>query len=441
VVERRVLVIAYDFPPRRTSAVYRVTGLTKYLGRFGWKPVVLTIQGRPGDIEDPLLLQRIPPGTEVVRTKFMRISGWENRAASTLRKAGALGSRAEDTRQPWLDRVVRRLGDFIRSCIYFPDDTVGWVPYGFARAVKLHRQRAYDVVYTTSPPHSAPVIGLLLKTIFGIPWVAEFRDPWKPPKRLLRTKFERWLQLAMLRKADVVVVHSKGYGHELRDLFGVPENKILNVSNGYDEDDFNVNYDEIREPLPPGYIHLSHFGTVYPQRSGRFFPTLAEFIRECPEAKSRLRVNIIGFPDVEAQRYAFDSELRDVIKIYSFMPHFETLKAMKSSRCLLLFWSDPEYSRLTVAGKLYEYLRVGRPILALDHAGETKELIEGANAGWVVHPEDSKNLKQVLRRIVSGCRGQDPPPPETREFVAQFRYDRLAGRLAGALEKAVTHGR
>lgn len=432
---KRLLVIAFDFPPRRTSGVYRITGLAKYLLRYGWEPTVVTIQGIAGDCEDPLLLERIPSQVEVVRTPYLRIAGWEDVAAKSVMKLGALQSRPKNLQPSRVDRALRSLGALLRSCLYFPDETVGWVPFGLAAAARLHVEKRFDAMYTTSPPRSAPVIGLFLRTSFRVPWVAEFRDPWYPPRRPLRRCFERWLQLHLLRNADAVVAHSKGFGEELIRSYRVPPKKLAVISNGFDEDDFSSENGHSCEPLTRGYFHLSHFGTVYPNRSGKFFPALAELLRECPRLKQRLRVNIIGFPDREVEHYARSDELREVIQIHSFMSHDDSIRAMRSSHSLLVFWADPYCSRLTVAGKLYEYLRAGRPILALDWGGETKELVERGGAGSVVCPDDVEGIKRALRKMLSEDANQNPPRPARPEFVAQFRYDRLAARLAGVLDE------
>jgi glycosyltransferase involved in cell wall biosynthesis len=282
---------------------------------------------------------------------------------------------------------------------------------------------------------------MLLKRLLRIPWVAEFRDPWRPVRRPIRKHLERWLQGIMVRSADAVVVHSKGYGAELQQSYGIPGGKLAVVSNGFDEEDFGPGEDGKGVVLPAGVLHMSHFGTIYPSRSGKFFSALAELIQECPEVKKRIRVNIIGFPDDEALRFAGDRDMKDVLQFRPFMPHDGSLRAMAASHCLLLFWGDRDYSRLTVAGKLYEYLRVGRPILALDHGGETAELIEAAKAGRVIPPDDTERIKQALREFLNQNPNEPSGGPARPDFVAQFRYDRLAGRLAGVLDEVSRHDR
>jgi len=434
---KRVLVVSFDFPPCRTSAVYRMTGLTKYLPQFGWRPTVLTIRRAEGD-QEPRLLERLPPQVDVVRTQYLRISGWENSTANAFQGFGGLRSAPTDARQPRFDRYLRSLGELVRSTLYFPDDKVGWVPFGLAKAIQLHRDQPFDLVYTTNPPRSAPIIGLLLKILHGVPWVSEFMDPWYPPQGRIRRKSEDWLQAQLVRKADRVVAMVEQHAEELRRLFNIPAEKLAVVRNGFFEEDFPSTETAPDYPLAPGCFHLSHFGTIYPDNSGSFFPALTELVRERPELKKRLRINIVGYPSENILRYATEGELKDIMQIHGFVPdRTQVLQMMRSSHCLLLFWGRPDFSRLAVAGKTYDYLRVGRPILAVTHEGGVKELVEEAKAGWVVPPDNTEAIKQALRTVLWNHRGDDAPRPSRPEFVAQFRWDRQAEKLARVFHEAV----
>ena len=434
---KRVLVVSFDFPPCRTSAVYRMTGLAKYLPQFGWQPTVLTIRRAEGD-QEPRLLERLPPQVGVVRTRYLRISGWENSTASAVRGLGGLSSAPTDARQPRFDRYLRSLGELVRSVLYFPDDTVGWVPFGLAKAIQLHRERPFDLVYTTNPPRSAPVIGLLLKVLHGVPWVSEFMDPWYPPRGRLRRKSEDWLQALLMAKADRVIVMVEQHAEELRRLFNIPAEKLAVVRNGFFEEDFASTETAPDYPLAPGYFHLSHFGTIYPDNSGSFFPALAELVRERPELKKRLRINIVGYPSENILRYATEGELKDITQIHGFVPdRTQVLRMMRSSHCLLLFWGRPDFSRLAVAGKTYDYLRVGRPILAVTHDGGVKELVQQARAGLAVAPDNTGAIKQALKAVIGDHQENGLPRPPRPEFVAQFRWDRLAANLARVFQEAI----
>jgi hypothetical protein len=70
----------------------------------------------------------------------------------------------------------------------------------------------------------------------------------------------------------------------------------------------------------------------------------------------------------------------------------------------------------------------------LDQGGETRELILGANAGWAVSPDDVPAIKQVLRSVLQNAQKLVAPPVRT-DFVAQFRYDRLAEKLTAVFDR------
>jgi glycosyltransferase involved in cell wall biosynthesis len=283
---------------------------------------------------------------------------------------------------------------------------------------------------------------LLLKLLFRIPWVAEFRDPWYPPERTLRAWMERRLLRSIGRNADAIVVVTSGHAEALQSSgLGVPAEKIIVIPNGFDEEDFAAEPVEPRSALlPPGYFHLTHLGTVYPNCSGKFFEALKELAAECPGLREKARVNVIGYPDHAVQRYAAEEPLRSFVTLRGFISHNQSLDVIRASNCLLLFWANRDYAREAVAGKTYEYLRTGRPIFAITYDGPMKALIEGARAGWVAHPDDVAGMKRILRQILStGGNGQAPDPTRA-EFVAQFRYERLASKVVTVFERVADHG-
>lgn len=432
---KKVLFVCYDFPPRRTSAVYRHVGIMKYLPVFGWKPTILTILPESRDVQDQGLMEGLDPRIEIVRTSRNDITRWENKAERTIKASGGLAPAKSNGDEPLRDRLIRRTGAFIRSLIYFPDDTVGWTLPGLRAAIRLHRQKGFDVVYTSSPPRSAPLIGLGLKLLFGVPWVAEFRDPWYPPKRPLRRRFERMLQKFVLRKADTIVLISEGLAAELQNSFGISATKLQVVPNGYDESEFAEDARPV-SIFDASKFNISHFGTVYKGLCGNFFQALKEVVEENPHYRQQVRINIIGFPeDPELAAWSRSPELGEMIKFHPFMPQKDALKAMQASDCLLLFLGSSAMSRLSGLGKIYWYLRVGRPILAIAPEGGTKDLVEQAHAGWVCDPDNTESTKRALALLLQQGRKPIPIGPIDPDFVEQFRYDRLSARLAEVLKR------
>ncbi len=458
-IRKRVLLVVFDFPPRRTSGVYRPTALVKYLPRYGWQPTVLTINDTTGNVKDRSLLDRIPAGIKVERTSYVRLDAWEA-PASALLQYFLRSSHAESTpthlapslRVNTGGNLSRSLGDIlrlaaaaIRTGVYFPDETAGWIPFGFARALQMLLRERFDAVLTTVPPRSAHVIGLWLKLITGVPWVAEFRDPWvvpdadRPIFELQRQapRRNKWLHKRILRHADAIITVTAQHAAELCRYFDTPAEKIEHVSNGFDEEDFAVARTAGPPMFDPSKLHFCHFGTIYPGFSGGFFPVLAGLLQENPQYRDLVRLHLVGYPDDEvAKRYA-EGELRDVIQLQSFVQHSAALQMMRESSCLLLFYGHEYTSRSSMPGKLYEYLRVGRPILAIACEGGVKDLIERARAGRVLRPDDHDGIRRTLITAIQTCeRNRSIDVAGDPSVVAQYRYDHLAGRIAAILDRA-----
>ncbi len=448
---KKVLLIAFDFPPHRSSGVYRPAAFTKYLLREGWQATVLTVAGAPG-VEDASLMRKIPSQVSIVRTSYWPLRQWEKSAASLVRSlightsegGSAAGHDVEGTEPsaPW--SLLGRLADWIQNILYFPDDSAGWIPFALERALELHLQERFDVVYSTHPPRAGHVVGMVLRALCGVPWVAEFRDPWtippgfEPIPQLVvpAAARNRWLLRRMLQAADAIVPVTPGHGEELVSRWKAPASRVHVINNGFDDEDFPAPGSNNGRPawMRPECVHLSHFGTIYPQFHGSFFPALVEAVRESEDVRRRLRVHIIGFPSPEVMAYTEREDLRDVLQFHKFLSHAEALSAMRSSDGLLLFYGHPYTSQSSIPGKVYEYLRVGRPVFVLAYDGGLRNLVEQGKAGWVLPPDDVPGIKRLLTQLASQT--LPLPPPPASEFVSQFRYDHLAKKLAATLDKA-----
>ena len=65
---RRVLVLAYFFPPIGGAGVQRTLKFVEHLARLGWDATVVSTRSRVYGVQDASLLDDVPPDTRVVRT-------------------------------------------------------------------------------------------------------------------------------------------------------------------------------------------------------------------------------------------------------------------------------------------------------------------------------------------------------------------------------------
>jgi glycosyltransferase involved in cell wall biosynthesis len=242
---------------------------------------------------------------------------------------------------------------------------------------------------------------------------------------------ERRILTRFLKSADGVVLISEGLRDEFAREFSVPQTKLYVVSNGFDESEYgNIPQSSV---FPPGRVHFSHFGTIYGGFAGKFFEAVEQLIASDPAIAERLQVNIVGFPDDTTRAAASSPRLAGVVKLWPFMEQSRAIQAMRSSDVLLLFLGSPETSRLSGLGKIYWYLRVGKPVLALAYDGDCKSLILRSKTGVVVPADSVQEIAGAIRELLSeDSRRRIQSSPEV---VAEFRYDALASRLANVLRE------
>ncbi len=165
---KRVLFVAYYFPPRGGAGVQRSVKFVKYLRRFGWEPTVLTtVYPKRSGAYDESLLAEVPEGTKVVRVPSRE---------GLFVALGKVG-------------LGRLTGLFLR-----PDAVVTWVKHAVAAARELHGETPFDLVYTSVQPWSAALVGMKLKTKLSMPWVCDFRDPWTTSLHLEWPSRAHWLR-------------------------------------------------------------------------------------------------------------------------------------------------------------------------------------------------------------------------------------------------------
>src|SRR5215216_1430484 len=234
---RRVLVIAYYFPPLGGAGVQRILKFVKYLPEFGWTTTVVSTRSRVYGTHDETLLDEIPEGIRVVRTPGFPVARW---LGILLGKLG-----------------LRRL----RLWALWPDGGLGWAPAAFLAARRELRRERPDVIFSTSAPYGGHLVALALHRLTAIPWVADFRDEWASDTHLVGqpralAALSRRGERAVTRAATRVVVAADYF--EL-DGAGPSDPRRVTITNGVDPADVP----EADGEQPADRFRLSHIGTLY----------------------------------------------------------------------------------------------------------------------------------------------------------------------------------
>ena len=262
----RVLVVTYYFPPAGGPGVQRTLKTVKYLRASGFEPVVLTVEAGAAPNRDATLAADVPGGVGVIRTRAPDPFALYGRLVG---KPGGVPTGAVDAAG-----AMARLALWVRANVFLPDARVGWVPFALRagkRVVReaLRRVEPFAAVVTSGPPHSVHLVGRRLQRL-GVPWLADFRDPWTginfyadlPMSRLARALDAR-LERAVLQTADAVTTVSPTWARLLEARGGLAEGDVSVVYNGVDEADLAAAEDvEVRRDA----FVVSHVGSLYATR-------------------------------------------------------------------------------------------------------------------------------------------------------------------------------
>jgi glycosyltransferase involved in cell wall biosynthesis len=422
---KRILIFAYFFPPLGGAGVQRIVKLAKYLPDEGWDPTVVTVRGADYWMTDATLADDLGPRVQVVRTGSLTGLGLLRRLAP--RQAGQGAGRRSSV---GLIRRLRRLAGWV----LLPDSYLGWVPFACRAGERLLREQHFDWILTTSSPDSAHLIGKRLAARHRIPWAADFRDPWTrrlsfaPP-----TAWHRRRQLALERgvlgAADRLIFTSEATRQDyLRRYPELPGEKAAVITNGFDEEDFAAQEGQ----APTGEtLRLLHAGQLNPERPARpFLEGLRRFLDRRPEAAARLRVRFVGPAYARDREAAARLGLEPCVAFEPPVGHRRIVAEMLASHLLLLLEQDSERGALILPGKIFEYLRSGRPILGLLPAGGAAwRLIESLGAGRCLRPGDREGIADELERHFERLsRGEAPVAGAPREALAAYERRALTRR-------------
>jgi glycosyltransferase involved in cell wall biosynthesis len=370
---KKVLVIAYHYPPIGGGGVFRTLKFTKYLPQFGFKPYVLTVKNAMYPTKDPTLLEDIPPEVRIIRT------------FSLERKLFLLPFYALRTTPKW---------------IFIPDINIGWLSFAVRRGEEIIKKENINVIYATAPIYTSLLIGCLLKRKTGKPLVIDFRDPWtqnvfaKYPTRLHK-KIEEKMEKHVLMTADYIITATEPMRLKLIEKYPFIKGKCATITNGFDPEDFKgLTRSTNREKFT-----ITFTGYLYGLRTAKYFLiALKELIKERKEMEDKIQVLFAGPMSKQTEHLVKDLSPPNVLKLVGYVSHQESLKLMLDSDLLLLIIAPEE--PYTYTTKLFEYLGTKRPILALvPPQGVAADLIRSTKAGIIVPPKDTNSIKQAIFKL------------------------------------------
>lgn len=387
---KRVLMVAFHFPPSGAVAAHRAHKFARYLPEFGWEPVVVARTPDPLQPWDESFAGKPAPAETLRPTERSRLLG-------VLPKS-------------WIDPLRRFF------CI--PDEETGWRRLLRKSLPGLIEKYRPDLLWANSVPTGSLVAAAAAARETRVPLVVDFHNEWT--RNMYYRPSTRWhdavhhrLEREVIETARAVTTLNPMHTEDLRTRF--PRARIETIENGCDPGDYPV------DPPQPGRrpIVFTYAGAVYGYQS----PT--PFLQALAETGIRdVEVRVVGdrFSQFSAGSWPFP------VTVEGHRSHHELGSVFSRSSAFFLCLQPPAARQLPA--KLYEYLRSGRPTFAIvPKDGAAAEWLTRTESGAWVDASTPSAWAPVLRTFIDSLDRYIPPSWEP------FARRALTQRLAAILDE------
>ena len=437
---KRVLIITYYWPPSGGSGVQRWVKFAKYLPKEGWQPVIYTPENPELTTIDKTLAAEIPPEAEVVKTHIFEPYGiyrkLMGKGSSTdlkaLTSAGSDGNEVNPVnggKKSW----KQKLSLYIRGNFFIPDPRIMWVRPSVKFLKSYLKKHPVDAIVSTGPPQSMHLIGLELSKATGLPWLADFRDPWT------KIFYFKHLELTPRSEAKHQALEKKVVDGATRviavspmvkkDFEAITSTPVELITNGFDEEDFNDPFEADE------YFNITHTGLFASDGDPEIlWKVLAAKCQEDKEFRKLLRIRLVGKTDQEIVNSIETAGLGPNLVNLGYQSHEVAVREQRNASVLILpLRKEPEYEAV-LPGKLFEYLASRRPILGIGQTdGAMAQVVRNTGSGIVY----DWNEEQKIRRWVdfSWEEFKNHELLDNATDISMYSRRRLTKRLASLLEE------
>lgn len=404
--KKYLLFVTYYFPPAGGPGVQRVLKFIKYLGDFGWTPVMLVPENPEYQARDESLVKDLPKDLIIHRAPifepydlYRKFTGKQKGVSldvNVIKEAGAKLSPSE------------KLAELIRATFFIPDARIGWYWRAVKEGSELLKQYPFKAIYSSSPPYTPALIARRLSKLSGLPWIAGFRDPWTgfhntPNRWSLPRAIDRSLEHNVFRDARLVDVAWNGITEDALSKYSdLDPNKFIHIPNGFDSEDYPVKSIEARAVQPKNEkFTITYSGSLYgPRNPASFLQAIEQLLNRKELDPSKVKLRFVGRFGAEIHAMLDKPLVAPMVEKIEYVPHAKAVELLIDSDALLLIVDDVPSVAQIVPGKVYEYLGAMRPLIAIaPPKGAIGELLQETHAGEAIAQSDIEGQARIIKTL------------------------------------------
>lgn len=425
---KSILIISYYFPPSNMVAALRIYSFAKYLSAYGHRITVLCCQHRVDDAKSDLDFDCSSFKVVPVEHGGMGGRNIDYYYQQSIKADHGLSRFFWKTKDSVI-RLLARVKNWLFGNLFMPEDF--WVLSAWRRTKSLLEKDTFDIVVTSSGPISCHFIGYGLKNTHGVPWIADYRDPWLknpnwPDPVGAVSRLQSKLQAKLNDSADFLITVS---GQLSKDFFTGYSSKVCIIENGYFPEDVSNAFFRSDDTFL-----ITYTGTFYDTsyKCDQFFEGVRQAVGHA-KIERNMHISFIGCNTDIIHSTAEKYGLGNLVTVHPKISRQESLTVQRNSDVLVFFSSsNPMYGGF-YSTKIFEYIISGTPIIVVGNleSNAAANLVRNSGTGFVCG-NDSQKVSEALMRIYRG-----DLPVRNEELIASFSRDRLALRLVDLVDQLV----
>ncbi len=435
---KNVLIIAYYFPPSGGPGGQRVLKHVRYLPEFGWRPVVLTVENGQFPALDESLFKEIPSEAVVRRTPIYE--PYDLYRLFTGKKPGSAIDVNTIKKEGGKTGFKESLAEFIRATFFIPDARMLWQLTARKEILKIGNKYKIDAVVSSSPPYTSSLLAKYAKKKLKIPWIAEFRDPWtgfiSAPKRwFLPRAIDKSMEHSVFKIADAVEYAWHGIKKDALEKYpGLDNRKFFHIPNGFDSNDFpNIEHKRNEKFI------LTYTGSLYGRRNpASLFKAIENLISSNKINPDEFLLRFVGRFGEEVEEMFKNATFKNSIEKHSYVPHSESVKFLLRSDALLLIVDESKESEEIVPGKVYEYIGVKKPIIAIaPQESAIAALLRETKSGKTAHQTEIEKTCDIFMELFKSWKNGSGSFNPDEKAVKNYERRESAKKLAELLDNFI----